>query len=47
MEKLEKMPELTSVKVGGFDIKENPLYEGLTLLEEKPYVGPTGVKYWM
>lgn len=47
MEKLEKMPELSLPKVGEFDIKEAPLYKGLTLIEDRPYNGPTSIRYWM
>jgi hypothetical protein len=46
MEKLEKIPEILSVKVEKSDIKEIS-YEGLTLIEERPYNGPTSIKYWM
>jgi len=47
MEKLEEIPELTLIRADNFNIKETPLYEGLTLLEERPYTGPTSIKYWM
>lgn len=47
MEKLEKITELISGKTDRSDINETPLYEGLTLIEERPYNGPTSIKYWM
>jgi len=27
--------------------KPAEMYEGLELLEDKPYQGPTSIKYWM
>jgi len=42
MEKLEEIAKLPSV-----DLEETPLYEGLTLIEDRLYNGPTGIRYWM
>ncbi|MDO8516635.1 MAG: hypothetical protein Q7S33_00775 [Nanoarchaeota archaeon] len=46
MEKLEKISELSLLNAEKSDRKEIP-YEGLTLIEERPYNGPTSIKYWM
>lgn len=27
--------------------EDKSFYKGLVLLEEKPFVGPTSIKYWM
>lgn len=27
--------------------KSEESYEGLSVIEEKPYTGPTSIKYWM
>ena len=51
MEKLEKTLQKVSVNHAEkttLKKEENlPLYDGLQLVEDKPYKGPTSVMYWM
>jgi len=48
MENLEKTLErFEPKKEETKDIVEKPIYEGLRLIEDKEYQGPTSIKYWM
>ena len=50
MEQLEKtLEKVELIKTGEAKplLAEKPSYEGLRKVEDKPYLGGTGVKYWM
>ncbi len=49
MENLEKTLEKVKPRMEEARplLEEKPLYKGLQRIEDKPYLGGTGVRYWM
>ena len=50
MEKLEKTLERVPVVLNnqsGKVVTEKRVYEGLVLVEDRAYQGPTSIRYWM
>ncbi len=49
MENLERTLEKVELKTEEAKplTMEKPLYKGLRKVEDKPYLGGTGVRYWM
>jgi hypothetical protein len=47
MENLEKNLSIDGISTKNLVAENTSKYEGLTLIEEIPYNGPTSIKYWM